>query len=81
MRYARLLVGAVARYGVLEGDEWMLLDGAPWAGGRPTPDRLATRGAVLLVPSGASKVVAVGQNYRKHCEEMGKPVPDEPLLF
>ena len=29
----------------------------------------------------ASKVVAIGQNYRKHAEEMGKVVPVEPLLF
>jgi 2-keto-4-pentenoate hydratase/2-oxohepta-3-ene-1,7-dioic acid hydratase in catechol pathway len=26
-------------------------------------------------------VVAIGQNYRKHAEEMGKPVPAEPLIF
>ena len=29
----------------------------------------------------ASKVVAIGQNYRKHAEEMGKSVPVEPLIF
>lgn len=28
-----------------------------------------------------SKIVAVGLNYRAHAEEMGKPLPDEPLLF
>lgn len=28
-----------------------------------------------------SKIVAVGQNYRAHAAEMGKPLPDEPLIF
>src|SRR6185436_8704996 len=37
--------------------------------------------AELCPPSDASKVVAVGQNYRKHAEELGKPIPEEPLLF
>src|SRR5512140_3474864 len=47
----------------------------------PPSIRWKLREVELLVPSDASKVVAVGQNYRKHCEEMGKPVPPEPLLF
>jgi 2-keto-4-pentenoate hydratase/2-oxohepta-3-ene-1,7-dioic acid hydratase in catechol pathway len=37
--------------------------------------------AKFLPVSAASKVVAIGQNYRKHAEEMGKPVPAEPLIF
>ena len=28
-----------------------------------------------------SKIVCVGVNYRAHATEMGKPVPDEPVLF
>jgi len=28
-----------------------------------------------------SKIVCVGTNYRAHAQEMGKPLPDEPLLF
>jgi 2-keto-4-pentenoate hydratase/2-oxohepta-3-ene-1,7-dioic acid hydratase in catechol pathway len=28
-----------------------------------------------------SKIVGVGQNYRAHAKEMGKPIPEEPLLF
>ncbi|MHB8876166.1 MAG: fumarylacetoacetate hydrolase family protein [Myxococcaceae bacterium] len=81
MRYCRVLIDGAARYALLDADELVLLDGPPWAGHEPRGERLPMRGAQLLVPSGASKVVAVGQNYRKHCEEMGKPIPDEPLLF
>lgn len=37
--------------------------------------------ARLLPPARPSKVVCVGLNYRRHADEMGKRVPDEPLLF
>ena len=34
-----------------------------------------------MAPILPSKIVAVGRNYRAHAAEMGKPVPEEPLLF
>lgn len=37
--------------------------------------------AKLLPPVVPGKIVAVGLNYREHAHEMGKPIPDEPLLF
>jgi 2-keto-4-pentenoate hydratase/2-oxohepta-3-ene-1,7-dioic acid hydratase in catechol pathway len=33
------------------------------------------------VTAAPSKIVCVGTNYRAHAAEMGKPLPDEPLLF
>jgi 2-keto-4-pentenoate hydratase/2-oxohepta-3-ene-1,7-dioic acid hydratase in catechol pathway len=36
---------------------------------------------VLLPPVLPSKIVAVGVNYRNHAEELGMPLPDEPILF
>lgn len=38
----------------------------------------AELGEIDLAPS---KIVAVGQNYRLHAQEMGKAIPVEPLLF
>jgi 2-keto-4-pentenoate hydratase/2-oxohepta-3-ene-1,7-dioic acid hydratase in catechol pathway len=35
----------------------------------------------FLPPVYPSKVVAVGLNYRDHAEEVGAPIPDEPILF
>lgn len=35
----------------------------------------------LLPPVRPSKIVCVGRNYREHAEELGNPVPPEPLLF
>lgn len=43
---------------------------------------LADPSARLGCPvSGTSKIVAVGLNYRDHCEECGYPIPTEPILF
>ncbi|MDP2276105.1 MAG: fumarylacetoacetate hydrolase family protein [Archangium sp.] len=56
------------------------LSGAPWDPGTVRGAALSTEPSWLPV-SPASKVVAIGQNYRKHAEEMGKSVPVEPLLF
>jgi 2-keto-4-pentenoate hydratase/2-oxohepta-3-ene-1,7-dioic acid hydratase in catechol pathway len=81
LRYCRVFAEGAVQYALLGHAEWVLLDGPPWAGHQPTDRRVPIEGTPLLVPSGASKVVAVGQNYRQHCEEMGKPIPDEPLLF
>lgn len=35
----------------------------------------------LLPPVQPSKIVAVGVNYKDHALEMGRPLPEEPLLF
>ena len=59
----------------------VVLSGAPWGQGKETGLRRSLSAVALLVPSEASKVVCIGQNYRKHAEEMGKPVPPEPLIF
>ncbi|MBM4326555.1 MAG: hypothetical protein FJ118_05250 [Deltaproteobacteria bacterium] len=35
----------------------------------------------LLAPVQPTKVVAIGLNYRDHAEEVGLPLPEEPILF
>jgi len=35
----------------------------------------------LLPPAQPSKIICVGLNYRDHAQELGMPVPDEPVLF
>lgn len=84
--YARILLHGQPAFVELVGDHYRVLEGAPW-------DAAAPDLAPTLVPAGkreslkwlpvspASKVVAIGQNYRKHAEEMGKSVPVEPLIF
>lgn len=80
-RYCRFLHEGRANHGRVEGNEVVVLSAAPWAGAKDTGLRRSLSSLTLLVPSDASKVVCIGQNYRKHAEEMGKPVPAEPLIF
>jgi 2-keto-4-pentenoate hydratase/2-oxohepta-3-ene-1,7-dioic acid hydratase in catechol pathway len=43
-----------------------------------TVDRGGTTESIELVPS---KIIGIGTNYRAHAVEMGKGIPDEPLMF
>jgi len=80
--YVRVETLSGARYCEVENQTLWVLDAAPWwVGARRTEESLPLQGARLLAPSEASKIVCVGQNYRKHAAEMGKPIPEEPLLF
>lgn len=84
MRYCRFRHDGSPAYGVI-GEDGMVTElvGAPWRSTHPaanaTPVKLED--VELLVPTQPSKIVCVGQNYRKHAEEMGKPIPEEPVLF
>lgn len=81
-RYCRFLHEGRAWYGRIEGNEVVVLSGAPWGQGiKETGLRRSLSAVALQVPAEASKIVCIGQNYRKHAEEMGKPVPPEPLIF
>lgn len=52
---------------------------AQWV--EPGEDVGPVDGVDPLPPSRPSKVVCVGRNYRKHAEELGNPIPEEPLIF
>jgi len=47
----------------------------------PEGEPLSFKDVKFLSPTRPTKIVAVGLNYRAHAEEMGKPLPEEPLLF
>ena len=81
LRFARVLIDGAPRYVRLEGDEAVALSAAPWEAPRDEGAARPLAGLSLLAPVQPSKVVAIGQNYRKHSLEMGKPEPKEPLLF
>ena len=85
MRLCRFELDGEARYGdALRGEQEGLVQplrghpfGALEADGKPT--ELAS--VRLLVPVLPSKLLCVGSNYRDHAKEMGKPIPESPLLF
>ena len=55
-----------AAWGRIDGEEIVVLNAAPWAGGAPTGERVARAGARLLAPADPGKVIAIGLNYASH---------------
>ncbi len=83
MRFARYEYEGRVRNGLVdpEGGTVREIAGDPF-------DRVEATGAArrleevrLLAPVVPGKIVAVGLNYKDHAREMGKKIPEEPLLF
>ena len=73
--------GAI-RDGVLEGDRVHEVKGEWPAGLSRSGESWPLDRVRLVAPVAApSKIVGMARNYRKHAEEMGKVVPQEPLIF
>jgi len=83
VKIARFSSGGDPRFGIVDGDEIVVLRGDPmFAGFDTTEERVPLADVKLLAPViPRSKVVAVGKNYRDHAAEMGGEAPPEPLLF
>ncbi|MCL2626293.1 MAG: fumarylacetoacetate hydrolase family protein [Cystobacterineae bacterium] len=80
-RFARIQTSVGPRYALVDGRNFEVLVDAPWTGIQKTGLRLPFSEDMILVPTEASKVVAVGQNEKKHAQEMGKSTSVEPLIF
>ena len=83
MKIARYEFDGQARYGLVEPESGTVREIA----GEPF-ERVEATGIVrrldevrLLSPVVPGKIVAVGLNYKDHAREMGKKIPEEPLLF
>jgi 2-keto-4-pentenoate hydratase/2-oxohepta-3-ene-1,7-dioic acid hydratase in catechol pathway len=61
------------------GEEAVLLDRDPLAGGRPTGKRATI--AKLLPPVVPQNIFGIGRNYREHAVETGAEVPQYPVIF
>lgn len=83
MKIARFSHRDTITFGILDGEEFVVLAGDPmFAGFETTGERIPRAEAILLAPViPRSKVVCVGKNYRDHAAEMGGEAPAEPLLF
>lgn len=83
MKIARFTTGGDPRYGIIDGDEIVVLKGDPLFSGFDTTDeRVPLDSAKLLAPViPRSKIVCVGLNYAEHKQELGNIGPDVPLLF
>ena len=83
MKIARFSHKDAIAYGIVDGEELVVLSGDPmFAGYETTGERVALSDAALLAPViPRSKVVCVGKNFHDHAAEMGSVAPEEPLLF
>lgn len=62
---------------VIEGDIYKIQQAKPIMAGLEVPlDEVQ-----LLTPCTPSKIVCIGVNYKDHAIEMGKELPQEPLMF
>ena len=82
-RLYRVEMAGAARYVIERSDFWYELKGDIYAGYEAglQLDAEEVSAARVLAPVMPSKIVAVGLNYRDHAKEMGKKLPDEPLIF
>lgn len=83
MRIARFVVDSDPMYGVVEGDDVLVIAGDPFFQGiKPTGAKHKLEDVRLLAPIiPRSKVVGFGRTYADHAAELGNAVPAEPLMF
>src|SRR5436305_7991579 len=94
MKYCRFKLGTKTHHGLIEtedGHEMIsCMLGVPPSETDPIgtvipdfipPDRIPFSEAKLLAPVHPHKIICVGRNYTQHAEELGNPIPKEPLLF
>ncbi len=70
------------RYGLLRDDYVRVIVADPFEGiivG--TSETYPIEETTLLPPCLPTKIVAVGLNYKDHAQELGMPIPEEPLIF
>jgi 2-keto-4-pentenoate hydratase/2-oxohepta-3-ene-1,7-dioic acid hydratase in catechol pathway len=83
MRIGRYAFGGQVRYGLIEQDAGKVHEilGEPFDEVRATGVVRRLEEVRLLAPVLPGKIVAVGLNYKDHAREMGKAIPEDPLLF
>ena len=83
MKIARFSTGEDPRFGIVDGDELVVLRGDPvFVGFETTDERVPLDSVKLLAPViPRSKIVCVGMNYPEHRTEMNADGLETPLIF
>ncbi|HEX4057560.1 MAG TPA: fumarylacetoacetate hydrolase family protein [Galbitalea sp.] len=83
MKIARFSTDGDPRFGIVDGDDLVVLAGDPlFSGFQTTDERVPIEEAKLLAPViPRSKVVCVGLNYTDHKDDVQVDGPETPLLF
>jgi len=83
VKIARFSTDGDPRFGIVDGDDLVVLSGDPmFSGYGTTGERVPLDSVKLLAPViPRSKIVCVGLNYAEHKADMPVEAPDAPLLF
>lgn len=79
VRYA---LGGSMHYGIVQSDATIArLAAAPFEGLQPSGEHDLVSNVRILAPLDHPRIFGLGYNYKAHSNEVGKPVPDLPVLF
>ncbi|MBI5327519.1 MAG: fumarylacetoacetate hydrolase family protein [Deltaproteobacteria bacterium] len=81
MKLARFLKNGLIKYGVVEGENIVEIEGSIFGDFKKTSVKRKLDEVKPLAPCEPSKIVAIGLNYKAHAAEFSKPLPEEPMLF
>jgi 2-keto-4-pentenoate hydratase/2-oxohepta-3-ene-1,7-dioic acid hydratase in catechol pathway len=81
VRLVRFRLGDRIATGVLEEELVRVLRGTFFEDPLPSGEEVALADVRLLAPVIPSKVIGVARNFPAHAEELGNPLPAEPMLF
>ncbi|UCD80117.1 MAG: fumarylacetoacetate hydrolase family protein [Desulfobacterales bacterium] len=81
MKFARFEVNGKIYNGMAEAEEVTVIKGSFWNDYEVTGQKYNISEVSFLPPGLPTKIVCVGQNYLGHIEELGLPVPKEPIIF
>ncbi len=81
MKLARFLKDSSIKFGVVEGEKVIEIEGSIFSNFKKTSITHKLNSVKLLAPCEPSKVIAIGLNYKAHAAEFNKPLPEEPMIF
>jgi 2-keto-4-pentenoate hydratase/2-oxohepta-3-ene-1,7-dioic acid hydratase in catechol pathway len=82
MHICRYSLDGSVHHGIIENEATIArLQGSPFDGLTCSAERDAVSAVRLLAPVHRPRVFGLGYNYKAHSQEVGKPMPQVPVLF
>lgn len=81
MKWCRIQTPEGPRFGMVEGETIVLVDGTPFDGVARTGQTLPVAQAQLLVPVVPGTFYAIGSNYRDHIEKMAQAAGRKSIYY
>lgn len=81
MKIARYRHEDRIQFGKVEDRMLRMLEGDIFGEFNETKTLVPISEVTILTPTVPTKIVCVGQNYRGHIQELGVPIPKEPVIF